>query len=581
MSVRPNQSMALDKYQRVLSSLFLGAVGLVLVGLVGRVVYINTALHPALIRHADRQRRASSLLPARRGMILDSRGRVVAASRLVPEAYVDAARVENVDALADSLGVRLHLSAAALAERIRRLPTARFVRVGHQLEDAEADAIRALRNPAVGLTDRDVRTYPLGESMAHVIGFVGREGRGLEGLEKTLDGHLRGRDGRRSIWVDARRRALGMVDEPLRQPADGGHVVLTVDSEIQRIAERAVDATLHEFDAESGVAVVVDPATGDVLALACRPAFDANLAAAAPEERRRNRALTDPIEPGSTLKPFIMYGALEGGHVRLNDQFDCHRGEFFFGSRRIADTSPHGMLDPMGIMTVSSNIGMGMIGQRMGNTALYQTVRRFGFGAPFESELPGAGAGRVQSLRKWTSMSAVSVAMGYEVSLTPLQLVTGFCSLVNGGRLVRPRVVRRLLHADGSVALEVPVSERGPRLNSEVVRHIHEMLISVVENGTGKRARLERFRVMGKTGTPKLSYLGRKGYESGAYQPTFVGAAPASDPRIAVVVTIRRPDARRGYYGGVVAAPAAAKIIDETLQYLGVPNDRETLLTGL
>lgn len=573
--------MPTERYQRVWSTVLLGAILLGLLALTGRLAYINSAYRPMLTAKAERQYHAQSLIPARRGMILDTRGRVVATSRYLPDVFVDGTRVKDIEELSSQLGVRLDLPVDSIRDRITRRPDSRFIRVAHEIDEITAEAVRELRNPAVGLKDRDVRSYPLGESMAHVVGFVGRDGTGLEGIEKSYDAPLRGQDGIRRMLVDVRRRPLGPSETGFRAPVDGGHVVLTIDAELQRIVEQVLDDTLRRHEAESGTAVVMDPYTGDILALACRPSYDPNEGFRTPTELRRNRALTDPVEPGSTFKPFVMYGALEGGFVRLDEKIDCRRGEHFFGSRRVTDTSPHGMLDPLGIITYSSNIGMGFIAQRMGNTALYGVVRRFGFGEPTGIDLPGEGSGRVRPLRRWGSMSAVSVGMGYEISATPLQLVTAFCSIANGGRPVTPRVVRRLVGPGGESAREFEVETRGPAFDAAVIRELREMMASAVENGTGRKAKLERYRVLGKTGTPKLTHRGGGGYEPGAYQPTFVGAAPASESRLAVVVTIRRPNAKLGYYGGVVAAPAGARILDEALQYLGISPDRETLLTGL
>ncbi|MEK6676653.1 MAG: penicillin-binding transpeptidase domain-containing protein, partial [Planctomycetota bacterium] len=334
------------------------------------------------------------------------------------------------------------------------------------------------------------------------------------------------------------------------------------------------------------LAVVMGIENGDVLALAGRPSFDPNLGVPLNRGLMRNRVLTDPVEPGSTFKPFVACGALQGKYVSKEELIDCHQGVYHVGSRIIKDTSPHGMMDLAGIMTHSSNIGMAIIGQRMGNTVAYNTVRQFGFGEVTGIDLPGEGVGKVHALRRWGSMSAASVSFGYEISVTPIQLVTAFCALINQGFAVRPHVAGELVGSDGMTTRLVSTSERSRQVvPSDIAKYVgRELLESVVQNGTGRKAQLDRYRVLGKTGTPKLAMLKsskRKGYEEGAYAPAFLGAAPASDPRIAVLVMVRRPEAKRGYYGGVVAAPAAARILDVTLEYLGVPSDKNVVLTGL
>ena len=271
-----------------------------------------------------------------------------------------------------------------------------------------AAAVRELNHRAAGLTDRIQRVYPLGNSMAHLIGWVGRDGHGQEGLELAFDEHLLGEDGRRHMIHDAARRALRRSPTERYSsalPKDGGHIVLTIDAEVQRITEQALAAGVERFEAESGVAVVLSPINGDILAMANYPAFDSN----SPVKKetltnRRNRAITDPIEPGSAFKPLIICGALGGGFVTPDEKIDCHMGSFRFGRRLVTDTSPHGMMDVRGIISKSSNIGMGVIAHRMGNKVLHDTMRSFGLGRKTGIELPGEAAGLVYPFSRWTSV---------------------------------------------------------------------------------------------------------------------------------------------------------------------------------
>ncbi|MGB2987325.1 MAG: penicillin-binding protein 2, partial [Phycisphaerae bacterium] len=467
--------------------LLLGIVALLL-ALGARLVYINTAMSPRLTAIAARQQRGSSLIPARRGMIFDARGRVVALSRQAPDVFIDPAFVKDVDALAAEVAARVSLPASDIAEKIHRRAESRFVVVAPHVDPVTAAAVRAMGHPAVGLADRARRGYPLGESMAHVLGWVGRDGYGLEGIELACDAHLRGHDGRRATIRDARRRVLRRSAEWSASPVDGGHVVLTIDAEIQRLAEEALARGIARFEAESGIAIVMSPNDGAILAMACLPAFDLN-EPVTPESRpvRRNRAITDPVEPGSSFKPIIACGALESGLVTTADKIDCRLGSHRFGRRVIRDTTPHGLLDIRGIITRSSNIGMGFVGERMGNEVLHETVRRFGFGQRTGVECPGESAGVVYPLHRWTSYSTTSVPIGYEVLVTPLQLVNAFAAIVNDGVLLRPRLVRRLLGPDGEViqSFESPQVVRRV-VSSQVARYMaRDFLVSVVENGTG------------------------------------------------------------------------------------------------
>ena len=576
-------SATIDRYQRRCGGLVSGAVGLMLVALGGRLVFINTTLRPRLAAIADQQQQGSSVIPARRGMILDARGRVVAVSRQMPDVFVDPALVDDVDELSATLGARLNLPSAQIADRIRRRSVSRFTVVSRQVDEVTAEAVREMQSPAVGLLDGAVRAYPLGESMAHVLGTVGRDGRGLEGIELAYDHHLSGIDGRRSTIRDAARRALWRSARGEVPPADGGHLVLTIDSEIQRLAETELAGTVAEFEAASGVAIVMCPKDGRILAMACRPAFDPSRLSDSATADRRNRAVTDPVEPGSAFKPIIAGGALDGGFVSKTELIDCRMGSHFFGERLVTDTSPCGMMDLEGILTKSSNIGMGQIAGRMGNKALHDTIRRFGFGEPTGIDYPGESNGIVHPLDRWTDYSTVSVSFGYEVAVTPLQLISAFGALVNDGILLRPRLVQALLGPDGHVAesFDRPMVIRRA-VSSEVARYMsNEVLVSVVENGGGKRAQTGAYRVLGKTGTAKLLATDRRAYEDGAYLATFVGASPVLDPQLVTLVMIRRPNPGIGYYGSQVAAPAVGRILEGTLSYWGVSPDRRGRVAGL
>jgi cell division protein FtsI (penicillin-binding protein 3) len=564
------------------AAVLLVAVMALLLGLGGRLVYINVELRDRLLTIAERQRRSSTVVPARRGMILDRRGRVVAATEYLPDVFVDPARIGDIDELAALLGPPLNLPADRVKQKILARPGSQYVVLATRVDDIAAKAVRALNHVAVGLDEHPVRTYPLGESMAHVLGWVGSEGTGMDGIELAFDQHLRGKDGRRGTIRDARRRGIMPSDESPIPPVDGGHVVLTADAEIQRITEVALARGVDSVKAQSGVAVVMSPATGAVLAMACYPSFDPVNAARTPPKIRRNQAVTDPTEPGSTFKPFIVCKALEGSYVSTTELIDCHMGRHHFGSREIVDAHPYGMLDLKGILTHSSNIGMVTIAERMGNPALYEIVRRFGFGEKTGIDFPGESDGVVRPLRKWGRLTTQSVAIGYEISVTPLQLVTAFSAIANDGILLRPRLVHQLLGPDGLVVRENenPVVV-GRAVPSNIARRMsHEFLASVVEDGSGKAAKLEGYRVLGKTGTAKLPFENRKGYETGAYMGAFMGAAPLRErgaPELAVVVMIRRPDPTLGYYGGAISAPVVGEILQHSLAYLEVPPDDESV----
>ncbi len=578
------QTVPLDRVQRRSGAVLLVGIIVLLAALAARLAYINTTLRPRLVAIASKQQQGRSVIPARRGMIFDTRGRVVALDRQVPDVFVDPALVDDVERLAAELAPRVNLPARAVADRIRRGANSRFVLIAPGVDAVTAEAVRSMGNAAVGLAERARRSYPHAETMAHVLGWVGRDGHGMEGIELAYDAHLRGRSGQRTMIRDARRRALGRLGQLPVSPVDGGHLVLTIDAEIQLIAEEALAAGVRRFEAEGGSAIVMSPKDGSVLAMVCVPTFDPNEPVTAESAAaRRNRAVTDPVEPGSSFKPIITCRALEDGFVSTTERIDCHMGSHRFGRRLVKDTSPQGLLDIRGIITRSSNIGMGIIAERMGNEVLHDTLRRFGLGERTGIDCPGESSGVVYPLHRWTSYSPTSVAMGYEVLVTPLQLINAFAAIVNDGILMRPRLVRELLGSRGEVirSLDSPRIVRRV-VSSQVARYVaQDLLVSVVENGSGRRAATGPYQVLGKTGTARLVYSDRGGYEPGAYLSVFVGAAPVADPQILVLVMVRRPNPQIGYYGAAVAAPVVGEIIKRTLAYLEVPPKAKSGLASL
>lgn len=572
----PGQGMKTDRYRHGIARVVAVGAGLLLAALAGRLLYIKTTLSPTLIAMMDSQQQSRSVLTARRGTIFDARGRVLAGSRQVPSAFADPSGIEQVDQTAAAAAAILQMDAGQVEEHIRHSSSPRFCWVKHRVSAAEAQAVRRANIAGIGLIHEPVRHYPEGTSMGQVLGFVGKDGQGLEGIELARDAHLRGTDGQ--VWTvrDVRRRSIRVSDDrgrPGTDPIDGGHVVLTLDSVIQGFLEEQLADRVEQFEAHSGVGVVMDPGTGDVLAMACYPPF-----APAEYQRyapllRRNRVVTDMVEPGSTFKPFVASGALVEGVVSREETIFCHNGLHVIGRRRLHDASPHGHMTFAEIVARSSNIGMAIIGERMGNAAIHRIVRRFGFGQRADIDFPGESPGSVLPLSKWTSYSTSSVPMGQEIAVTPLQLITAFCAILNDGVSLRPRVLRALLSPEGTVVEEFVGPQPVRRvLPIETARYLsQEVLVAVVNGGSGRRAALPNYQVLGKTGTAQVPYEDRRGYEPEAYLASFVGAAPAEDPRLAVLVMINRPNPRLGYYGSVVSAPAVREILAETLAYLQVP----------
>ncbi len=559
--------------------LLLGALMATLIALAGRLVQINVAQRPRLMARAQQQQQSVVPLPARRGLVIDAMGRILAGSALQQSVFADPQLVPDKHEAARVLSRVLGLPAVELGQDLIAAGQRRFFVIQRGIEPSQADQLNRAAVPGLGTFEEPYRHYPLGSLAAAMLGFVSVDGVGLAGLEHQCDDWLRGEAGMKTIVRDAGRRAFWLAEEGYVPPRDGYHVVLTLDAVIQSAAERELSAAIERFQAESGIAIVMEPATGAVLALAHVPGFDPNHFrdyAAGSGWRFRPRAITDPFEPGSTFKPFIAAPALAEGLVRPGEMIDCEGGLWRDGKRLLHDHHPYSGLTFEEVLTKSSNIGMAKIGKRLGPQRMQAWLKKWGFGEKSGIDLVGEDAGIVPPRHRWTSFTTTSVPMGQELAVTPMQLCRAFCAFANGGKLVRPYFVRAVLASDGSV-----VQEFGPQPGREVLkpgtadwmkRHV---LAAAVNSGTGTRAALARYQVFGKTGTAQVPRIGGAGYVPDGYVGSFVGAAPLEEPRMVVLVSVRMPKRSIGYYGGTVAAPAAREILAAGLAYLGVPPERD------
>jgi cell division protein FtsI/penicillin-binding protein 2 len=349
---------------------------------------------------------------------------------------------------------------------------------------------------------------------------------------------------------------------------------------LQVYAERALDSVVAQWKPLSACAIVLDPKTGDVLAMASRPTFDPNHAAEASPEAWKNRSIADMYEPGSTFKPFVVAWGLAQGSIRHDEVFNCENGEYRMGSRVLHDHHKYGSLSVVDILVKSSNIGMAKIGQRMGNARLCQAALAFGFGARSGIELPGELSGRVRPLKQWNSYSTGSVPMGQEIAATPLQIVAAYGALANGGTLMTPRLVVRESDRGGSAGAEIvsPVVERGI---ADWVRR--EALSAVVSRGTGKKAAISGYEIFGKTGTAQKLDPSTGLYSRELHVSSFVCGAPVDDPKVLVMISVDQPSVSLNgeHFGGSVAAPAAGELLFHALQRLKVPPDEKLLRSAM
>ena len=523
---------------------------------------------------ASRLEAASSeqTLRARRGAILDRLGRPLATTEPATLLFVDPQLIADHNTFSERVGYALGLDPVAIEITLSEAPTgSRYVVLDRELDEETAKGAEALALPGLYTQTELVRRYPQGPLAGQLLGFVGRDGFGLEGIERTRQAALDGQPGSVGVLRDARRRPLWAQNDRYQPQTDGQTVRLTIDATIQQIAEEELAATVEQFGAESGQLLVMDPWTGDVLASASVPVFDPSRFGESKPEDRRHRAVTDTYEPGSTFKPLVWAGLTQANAADLHEIIDCTEGGLWVTpyGRRLRDAHGLGELSWEGVLVESSNIGMAKVAERVSQARLREIVTGFGIGQPTGSGLPGEVGGLLHPLKDWTKYSQSSIPMGQEVATTPLQMVRAFSVFANGGRLVTPRVIE-----DGATWTPPQRQVISPQV-AELTRRV---LRRVVTEGTGSKADSELYELWGKTGTAQIPDLVRGGYEENQFVSSFLAGVPTREPRLIIGCFVHRPDRAKGHYGGTVAAPAVRRVAERALVYLGVPTDGDAAL---
>lgn len=491
--------------------------------------------------------------------------------------WADAKAIDRPAEVAARLQPVLGLNAEDTYRQLVEAAGPRFVWIQRRVSQEAAEAIRGLNLVGVGLVAEGHRNYPNGSLAAHVLGFVGVDEQGLEGIERLFNDRLRGRPGEAYVLADRRRRPIWIEPDRYCPAVDGQHLVLTIDATIQAITEEALAEVQKKFRAESASAVVMNPGTGAILAMANVPTFDPNRYADFPVEARRNRALTDTFPPGSSCKPFVACAALEAAVVRFGEVIYCEDGYWAEAKLHDAGHSYGNLTFEQGVAK-SSNIMFGKLGVRLGNERLHEGLVRFGFGSRTGIWLPGEAPGLVYPVSRWSKLSTTRVAFGQEFMVTPLQMAVAFSAIANGGKLLKPKILRGALDSRGQVVADLSQPEVvGQPVSPSVARQlIDRALVAVVEEGTGTACRIPGYRVFGKTGTAQKIDPGTRTISHDRYMSSFLAGAPAERPQVVVCVMVNEPDKSLGYYGGTVAAPAARKILEQTLPYLGIPPSEPT-----
>ncbi len=545
--------------------LLMAMVSAAAMALVGWAIYLNLNQGAFLQQEGEARHLREAAISAHRGKILDRNGRPLAISAPVFSVWADpSAFVESGDDFATLAGL-LEVTPAELRETIAARAGKEFLYLRRQVTPALAERVRALDIPGIGLRRENRRYYPLGEAASHVIGFAGVDEYGQEGIELAFEERLAGHPGAERVLRDNLGRIVERVGR-LEAPRPGEDIVLSIDAQIQHLAYRALLEGVKEHRASAGSAVVLDVRSGEVLAMVNHPSYNPNRRDRPASARLRNRAVTDVFEPGSTIKPFIVAAALESGKFGVNTVVDTTPGTFRIGRHTVRDVRDYGVIDVATVIIKSSNIGATKLVLAIEPALTWRRLSFVGFGAGSASGFPGEAHGVLNHFSGWRYTEHVTLAYGYGVSVTALQLARAYAVIANGGLM--PRISFEHVEDPGEWTRVMPAT------TARQMRHVLEAVVA--PGGTGRHAQVAGYRVGGKTGTSR-KIIGA-GYAEDRYIALFAGMAPMSRPRIVIVVMIDDPSGEH-YYGGLVAAPVFSQIAQGALRVLAVAPDDNTVVT--
>jgi len=524
---------------------------------------------------AKRQHNLIVEIQPKRGLIYDKNLKELATSLQVPSVYAIPRLISDKDRklLARNLSQILEISYSEIYEKL--LKDKSFVWLKRRVKDEQADAIRKLKNPNIGFVPEYRRVYPNTSLGANLMGFCGIDNNGLEGLELRFDSYLKGKTGYRYTKRDAMGREIVAMEEKLIPSVNGYHLVLTIDQFIQYITEKELDAACTQWNAKGGMAIVMNPNDGSILSMVSWPTYDPNRLKDYPLANRRNRTITDFFEPGSVFKIVSISGALNEGVVDIHDKFNCENGAWTLGRRVLHDVHPYGILDLEEVLIKSSNIGTVKIASHLGPEKLYHYIKRFGFGELSGIELPGEVQGIVRPPKQWSGTSMASIPYGQEVAATAVQCLSALNVIANGGTYYRPHILTRVIDDKGIEIASKKLKSQPNILKPVIAEQMKRILHRVIEEGTGKTARIEGVNVSGKTGTAQ-KILPTGGYSHSNFIASFIGFAPTEKPLLSMIVVLDDP--HPSYYGGTVAAPVFKNVIEQALLYMGHHSNKAKII---
>ena len=513
-------------------------------------------------------------MPPVRGTLYDRNKKPLATSVWATSIYLNPKEVKDPGKLVRTISKPLGMSRKKVLSLVRSEKP--FVWIKRGEDPKTAKKIKALGLSGVGFAEEPKRIYPNGSLLGQTLGFTNIDLKGVEGLEYGFEKMLAGKPATARIRTDGRgNRISDALLNAKEQSTKGNDLMLTVDSNIQHITETALEKGIREMKADRGAALLMNPQTGEILSMASYPFFDPNRFGEFSQKTRKNLPVWMSFEPGSTLKVFLAATLLEEKMGDENTEYDCENGKQRIGPNVIKDVHGHGILTVSETITYSSNICAWKMGKTLGKKKLHDSLRNFGFGKTVGVDLPGEASGRIQNLRKWGDIELATISFGQGISVTAIQLATALSSIANGGYLMKPYIVKKVVSPEGKVLMEKTPEVLKRVISYDTASKITRILEEVVKNGTGKNAGISGYRVAGKTGTAQMSNPETGTYYKDRYLSSFIGFAPADNPRLALVVIVENP--RKHNYGGVVAAPIFKSVTEKALFYMRIPPRKEVL----
>jgi cell division protein FtsI (penicillin-binding protein 3) len=533
----------------------------------GRMFQLQVLKKERLYGLAIHQQHSQIPLVPKRGAISDRRGNELAVSIEVDSVYAESKKVMDAERTAQSLGALLQIDPEELKRKFRSGSS--FEWIQRKITPKEVEEIKAQRLSGISFLKENKRFYPNGHLAAHVIGFVGLDSKGLEGVESQCDPLL---NGNKQVWNTAKDARGREIVDSIPSQQEGDHfrnVTLTLDKHLQHIVEGELSRTVQQWGAKGGFAIAMEPSTGKILAMAVYPSFNPNQFLQYAATAWRNRAVADTFEPGSMFKTFLAAAALEEKLVRITDSFYCENGSYHVYDRTIHDHTSHGWLTFQQIIKFSSNIGASKVGEKMGKDRFYSYIKAFGFGEKTRIGLPGESKGILRHPRYWSPIALNTIAFGQGISVTGIQMITALSAIANGGVLMKPFIIETITDEKGQVVQSFKPEVIRRVMTEETAKKVAALLKATTERGgTGESAVPAGFEVAGKTGTAQKVDSFLRGYSEERFTSGFMGFAPAEDPKIALIVVVDEPQGN--IYGGIVAAPAFKGIVEKVLPYLNV-----------